>query len=38
VSKAELEALKGPWGLKVERDMYTTMNKTFNEILAGNAP
>jgi len=38
VSKTELESIRGPWGLKVERDLYTTMSKTFNEILAGNAP
>jgi hypothetical protein len=38
VSKSDLEGLRGPWGLKVERDMYTSLNKTYTEIMAGDTP
>lgn len=32
VSKAELESIRLPFGLKIERDMYTTLRKTFAEL------
>lgn len=31
VSLAELQAIKGPWGLRIERDLWFTPNKTVSE-------
>lgn len=32
-SRDELEALRGPFGLRIERDMYWTPRETFSELL-----
>lgn len=34
VSRDELEAIRGPAGLRIERDMYWDPSESFNEILA----